>query len=88
VDLKSRRGTVGRDARPAEEKGVPRTLIGFEMVDRGIARHGYPVFVSGAPSDTVTSGSFAPFLKKNMGWLCPGRVLGAGSGRDEIGVAV
>ncbi len=59
---------VGREALARQkEKGVPRKLVGFEMVDRGIARHGYPVFVSGTPSDTVTSGSFAPFLKKNIG---------------------
>ncbi len=59
---------VGREALARQkEKGVPRKLIGFEMVDRGIARHGYPVFASGAPSDTVTSGSFAPYLKKNIG---------------------
>jgi aminomethyltransferase len=37
------------------------------MVDRGIARHGYPVTVSGEPSGIVTSGSFTPFLKKNLG---------------------
>jgi aminomethyltransferase len=37
------------------------------MVDRGIARHGYPVYAFGGPSDTVTSGSFAPYLKKNIG---------------------
>lgn len=59
---------VGRDALARQkEQGVSRKLVGFEMVDRGIARRGYPVFASGVPSDTVTSGSFAPFLKKNIG---------------------
>jgi aminomethyltransferase len=59
---------VGREALLRQkERGISRKLAGFEMVDRGIARHGYPVFASGAPSDTVTSGSFAPFLKKNIG---------------------
>ncbi|MGH9321201.1 MAG: glycine cleavage system aminomethyltransferase GcvT [Vicinamibacteria bacterium] len=59
---------VGREALLRQkEKGVPRKLVGFEMVDRGIARHGYPVFVAGTPSDTVTSGTFAPYLKKNIG---------------------
>lgn len=61
---------LGRDALEKQrEAGVPRKLVGFEMVDRGIARHGYPVFVDGRASDRVTSGSFAPFLKKNIG-LC------------------
>jgi len=59
---------VGREALARQkEEGVARKLVGFEMVDRGIARHGYPVFASGSPSDTVTSGSFAPYLKKNIG---------------------
>jgi aminomethyltransferase len=50
-------------------KGAPRKLVGFEMVGRGIARHGYPVSVDGEGCGTVTSGSFAPFLKKSIG-LC------------------
>lgn len=49
--------------------GAPRKLVGFEMVGRGIARHGYPVIVDGAPFGTVTSGSHAPFLEKSIG-LC------------------
>jgi aminomethyltransferase len=59
---------LGREALARQkEAGAPRKLVGFEMVDRGIARHGYPVFAKGVPSDVVTSGSFAPFLKKNIG---------------------
>jgi aminomethyltransferase len=49
--------------------GAPRKLVGFEMVGRGIARHGYPVFVNGQPSGAVTSGTYAPFVQKNIG-LC------------------
>jgi aminomethyltransferase len=48
-------------------KGAPRKLVGFEMKDRGIARHGYPVLVGGKPVSAVTSGSMAPFLEKNIG---------------------
>ncbi len=48
-------------------KGTSRKLVGFEMKDRGIARHGYPVLVGGAPVSVVTSGSMAPFLEKNIG---------------------
>jgi aminomethyltransferase len=47
--------------------GPPRKLIGFEVVGRGIARHGYPVYVEGAAVGAVTSGSYAPFLQKNIG---------------------
>jgi aminomethyltransferase len=48
-------------------KGTSRKLVGFEMKDRGIARHGYPVLVGGKAVSTVTSGSMAPFLEKNIG---------------------
>ena len=37
------------------------------MTGRGIARHGYPVFIGDARVGAVTSGSFAPFLQKNIG---------------------
>lgn len=59
---------IGRDALARQkEQGVPRKLVGFEMVDRGIARHGYSAFVGGEAVGPVTSGSFAPYLKKNIG---------------------
>jgi aminomethyltransferase len=48
-------------------KGAPRKLIGFETTERGIPRHGYPVFLGGEPSGTVTSGTYAPFLEKSIG---------------------
>ncbi|MCI0523975.1 MAG: glycine cleavage system aminomethyltransferase GcvT [Acidobacteria bacterium] len=59
---------LGRD-RLAEqkEKGVARKLIGFEVIDKGIARDHYPVFIGGREVGMVTSGSPAPFLKKNIG---------------------
>ena len=47
--------------------GVRRKLVGFEMVGRGIARDGYSVEVSGYPVGSVSSGSPAPFLEKNIG---------------------
>ena len=47
--------------------GVERKLVGFELTDRGIARHGYPVFVDGKEYGEVTSGTYAPYLKKSIG---------------------
>jgi aminomethyltransferase len=47
--------------------GVSRRLMGFEVVDRGIARHGYQVVVNGAVAGVVTSGTQTPFLKKAIG---------------------
>lgn len=49
------------------EKGLARKLIGFEMLDRGVARSGYPVLKNGERIGTVTSGSLAPTLGKNLG---------------------
>jgi aminomethyltransferase len=59
---------TGKDAlAKAKEDGVQHTLIGLEMVDRGIARDGYKVLNSnGTQIGYVTSGSPAPFLKKNI----------------------
>lgn len=47
--------------------GVPRKLVGIEMVDRGIARHGYPIFQQGEEVGLITSGSYSPTLEKNIG---------------------
>jgi len=60
---------VGRPAlEKAKSEGVTRTLVGLEMVERGIARDGYKVLDSGGREiGYVTSGSPAPFLKKNIG---------------------
>ncbi len=60
---------VGRDALLAiqAEGGSKRKLVGLEMIDRGIARDGYPVAaLDGTKIGEVTSGSPAPFLKKNI----------------------
>ncbi len=47
--------------------GPDRKLVGLEVIDRGIARDGYPVFTpDGQRIGQVTSGSPAPFLKKNI----------------------
>jgi len=59
---------IGREALDrAKAAGVKRTLVGLEMRDRGIARDGYKVQdESGREIGYVTSGSYAPFLKKNI----------------------
>ena len=44
--------------------GLSRIMVGLEMVDRAIARHGHPVFHNGKPVGVVTSGTQTPFLKK------------------------
>ncbi len=67
--LKLKKGDfIGREALlKQKEEGIKRKLIGFEMIDKGIARHGYPVYVEGKEYGIVTSGTFAPYLKKAIG---------------------
>lgn len=50
-----------------KEAGLERKLVGFEMTEPGIARDGFDVYVNGEKAGIVTSGSPAPFLKKNIG---------------------
>jgi aminomethyltransferase len=59
---------IGREAlEKAKAAGVKRTLVGLEMIGRGIARDEYKVQdQSGREIGYVTSGSPAPFLKKNV----------------------
>ncbi len=59
---------IGRDAlRKQVEQGARKKLVGFEMTGRGIARDGHLVLIDGQAAGRVTSGSYAPFLKKNIG---------------------
>jgi aminomethyltransferase len=59
---------VGADVlRRQKAEGIRRKLVGFEMVDRGIARHGHDVYVDGVKTGIVTSGTQTPYLKKAIG---------------------
>ena len=53
--------------RRQKQEGVTRKLVGFEVLDRGIARHGYDVFINRDKAGVVTSGTQTPFLKKSIG---------------------
>lgn len=51
-----------------KEEGVERKLVGFEMIDKGIPRHGYEIKdQSGAQIGYVTSGTQSPTLNKAIG---------------------
>jgi aminomethyltransferase len=59
---------IGRETLERQKReGLRRKLVGFEVLDRAPARDGYPVIVKGVEVGVVTSGSPAPFLKKNIG---------------------
>jgi len=59
---------IGREALVrAKAEGVKKTLVGLEMIERGIARDGYKIWNEASVEiGYVTSGSPAPFLKKNI----------------------
>jgi aminomethyltransferase len=79
---------IGRAAlEGAKAVGVKKTLVGLEMVDRGIARDGYKVLDDGGREiGYVTSGSPAPFLKKNiaLAYVPPGQAAVGTAVKVEI----
>jgi glycine cleavage system T protein (aminomethyltransferase) len=59
---------VGREAlEKIRAEGVQRRLVGIEMVDKAVARHGYPVKHDGRAVGIVTSGSYGPSVDKYIG---------------------
>lgn len=60
---------VGKDVLIEQKKnGAPRKLVGIEMVERGIPRSGYPVFIGDEHVGDVTSGTQSPTMEKNVGY--------------------
>ena len=59
---------IGRERLAKQkEEGITKRLVGFEITERGIARDEQDVVINGERVGQVTSGSPAPFLKKNIG---------------------
>src|SRR5947208_2367318 len=50
--------------REQKERGVRRKLVGFELIDRGIARHGHPVVRNGEQIGVETTGTQTAYMKK------------------------
>jgi aminomethyltransferase len=53
--------------REQKASGLKRKIVGFEVHDRGIARHGHDAYCNGHKAGIVTSGTQTPFLKKAIG---------------------
>ncbi|MEP6568202.1 MAG: glycine cleavage system aminomethyltransferase GcvT [Acidobacteriota bacterium] len=59
---------IGREALSRQkESGIRKRLVGFDVTERGIARDEQDVVINGERVGNVTSGSPAPYLKKNIG---------------------
>ncbi|MBT2754758.1 glycine cleavage system aminomethyltransferase GcvT [Mesobacillus foraminis] len=68
VKLSKEEDFIGKNALlKQKESSVPRKLVGVEMIDRGIPRHGYPVYKDGNRVGEVTTGTQSPTLKRNIG---------------------
>jgi aminomethyltransferase len=61
---------------------LPLTLVGFEMIDRGVPRHYYKIAVDGLICGEVTTGNYCPFLEKYLGLGFVPR------GRSKIGTEI
>src|SRR2546422_3627394 len=78
---------VGRAAIEAvRARGPARKLVGLEMADRSVARHGYPVVKDGASIGIVTSGTFGPSVERSIAMAYVATAHGAIG--TEIGVEI
>ena len=75
---------IGREVLAQQKaEGAARRLVGFEMTDRAIPRHGYALRVDVQRTGQVTSGTFGPWVSKSIGMgyvarahATPGTALG------------
>ncbi|MFT9849379.1 glycine cleavage system aminomethyltransferase GcvT [Aneurinibacillus sp. REN35] len=59
---------IGQEALKAQkENGIPRKLVGLEMIERGIPRTHYAVYAGDEQVGEVTTGTQSPTLKKSVG---------------------
>lgn len=68
VKLDKQADFIGKDALiQQKEQGLKRKIVGIEMIDKGIPRHGYRIFKGDQQIGVVTTGTQSPTLKKNIG---------------------
>lgn len=58
---------IGKEALQKQSANLKRVLVGFELVDPGVARSGFEVYAGERNIGFVTSGSYSPTLNKNLG---------------------
>ncbi|SOC27388.1 aminomethyltransferase [Ureibacillus xyleni] len=68
VKLQKESDFIGKDALTTQkEAGLKRKIVGVEMIDKGIPRHGYKVFKDGVEIGEITTGTQSPLTKRNIG---------------------
>lgn len=68
VKLQKEADFIGKEALiEQKEQGLDRKLVGIEMIDKGIPRHGYKVFKEDKEVGVVTTGTQVPSTKRNLG---------------------
>ena len=83
VDLEGRDFIGAQAIRQRRDDGHERALVGFELVERGVARAGHPVTCEGRDVGRVTSGGPSPTLGKSIGLAyVPPRLVAPGSSFD------
>ncbi|MBU0517565.1 glycine cleavage system aminomethyltransferase GcvT [bacterium] len=59
---------IGRDAiQAAKNRGLKRKLVGFEVLEKAVPRHGYFLYKDGIKVGEVTSGTHSPSLNRGIG---------------------
>ncbi|MGQ9513640.1 MAG: glycine cleavage system aminomethyltransferase GcvT [Thermoproteota archaeon] len=66
--VKFEKDFIGKDALLKQrETGIRSVRVGFELLDRVVPRHGYPILNGGKQVGIVTSGTISPLSKKSIG---------------------
>ena len=77
---------IGKKALLAEKKkGITKQMVGFQMLDRAVARAGYAVYQQGKHIGNVTSGAPSPTLKCSIGFASIESSRHAPSCRNKTG---
>jgi aminomethyltransferase len=80
-------GFIGAEAlRRQAADGPPRTLVGFVLEERGVARDGYPILSGNRTVGRVTSGAPSPTLGKSIGLAYVPPDLGEVGTRIGVGI--
>ncbi len=64
--IKTEKAFIGRDALVSHKENLKRKIVGIEVLERGVPRHGYPVFIDDQNIGFVTTGYLLPDREKAL----------------------